>query len=323
MKALTFSSFGGPEVMEYREVPDPQAATGVAVVRTRAIGLNFADIYRRQGRYHLKGTPPYIAGYEAAGVIAHIEPADAKASGLKIGDRVAFADSPFSNAELVAVPLEHLLPLPEGVSDEQAAAVLLQGLTAQYLVEDSYAVRAGDKVLVHAAAGGVGLLLTQLAKARGAQVMALASTADKRAAAEQAGADVVIASGPGWLERLKAAVKGGMQVVYDSVGTTLLDSLAAARKGGTVVFYGMADGAPPAVDPRILMDRSLHLVGGDLWNVLRTAADRRERSARLFAAMQTGQLNVRVAERFALKDGARAHAFLEGRQAIGKVLLIP
>jgi NADPH2:quinone reductase len=322
MHALTFSRFGGPEVLEWTDLPDPVAAPGMAVVRTAAIGLNFADIYRRQGRYHLAGSPPWIAGYEASGTIATLHPDDA-AGNWSIGQRVACADSPYANAELVAVPLDKLIRLPEHIDFDTAAAVLLQGLTAQFLGADSYAVRAGDDVLIHAAGGGVGLLLTQLATARGANVIALASSEDKRAAALQAGARIAVDSGDGWSERVRAALPDGADVVYDSIGRTLHHSLALARTGGTVVFYGMAAGDPDAIDPRLLMDRSLTLVGGDLWNVLTSAQARQTRADALFEAIRDGKLRVPIAARFALSDGARAHALLEGRSVSGKVLLIP
>ncbi len=322
MHALTFSRFGGPDVLEWIALPDPVAAPGIAVVRTAAIGLNFADIYRRQGRYHLAGSPPWIAGYEAAGTIAALHPDDANGE-WRIDQRVAFADSPYANAELVPVPLGKLIRLPGDIDFESAAAVLLQGLTAQFLSADSYAVRAGDNVLVHAAGGGVGLLLTQLTTARGANVFALASSADKRQAATQAGARIVIDSGDGWVERVRAALPDGADAVYDSIGRTLHDSLALARTGGTVVFYGMAAGDPDAVDPRLLMDRSLSLVGGDLWNVLTSAQARQTRADALFKAIRDGNLRVPIAARYALADGAQAHALLEGRGVSGKVLLIP
>jgi NADPH2:quinone reductase len=290
-------------------------------MRTRAIGLNFADVYRRQGRYHLAGEPPWIAGYEAAGEIAALDSADNAA--WQIGQRVAFADAPFANAELVAVPVDRLIPLPAEISFDLAAALLLQGLTADYLVEDSYLVRAGDRVVVHGAGGGVGLLLVQMARARGAEVLALASSEAKREAASRAGAAHMIASGGDWARMTAEVFPSGADVVYDSIGTTLLDSLQIARTGGTVVFYGMAAGAPPAIDPRILMDRSLRLVGGDLWNVLRTEDDRRRRAARMFADVRAGRLSVTIDERFPLARGADAHRAMEGRERIGKLLLIP
>ena len=301
MHALTFSRFGGPEVLEWIALPDPVPAPGVAILRTHAIGLNFADIYRRQGRYHLAGSPPWIAGYEAAGEIVALHADDARTSpnrqAWRIGDRVGVADSPYANAEMMPAALDKLIRLPQRIDFETAAAVLLQGLTAQFLSADSYAIRNGDRVLVHAAGGGVGQLLTQLASARGAHVVALASSTDKRDAALQAGASVALDSGEGWVERVRAALPDGADVVYDSIGRTLPDSLALARIGGTVVFYGMAAGDPDPVDPRVLMDRSLTLVGADLWNVLTSSQARQSRADALFAAILRGDLQVPIAAR--------------------------
>ena len=322
MHALTFSRFGGPDVLEWISVPDPIPEPGMAILRTHAIGLNFADIYRRQGRYHLAGSPPWIAGYEAAGEIIALH-ADDEKSDWRIGVRVGVADSPYANAELMPAPLDKLIRLPERIDFDIAAAVLLQGLTAQFLGADSYAIRSGDCVLVHAAGGGVGQLLTQLASARGAQVIALASSNEKRAAALQAGASVAIDSGDGWVERVRVVLPDGADVVYDSIGRTLPHSLALARTGGTVVFYGMAAGDPDPVDPRVLMDRSLTLVGGDLWNVLTSAQARQSRADKLFASIIDGDLKVPIAARIPLREGARAHALLEGRGVTGKLLLIP
>jgi NADPH2:quinone reductase len=325
MHALTFSRFGGPEVMEWTELPDPRPSAGMAVVRTRAIGLNFADVYRRQGRYHLAGSPPWIAGYEGAGEIVALstEDADDPAARFRVGQRVAFADSPFANAEQVAVPLDKLIALPDDIGYDTAAALLLQGLTAQFLLADSHAVRPGETLLVHAAGGGVGQLLVQLARSQGVRVIALASSDDKRRAALAAGAEHAVDSGTGWVERVRALIPTGADVVYDSVGRTLGDSLALARTGGTVVFYGMAAGDPDPVDPRVLMDRSLTLVGGDLWNVLTSADARQQRANRLFDAVRAGELSVTIAARIPLREGGRAHALLEGRGSAGKVLLIP
>jgi NADPH:quinone reductase len=324
MRALTFSAFGGPEVLIYREVPDPELPPEHALVRTHAIGLNFADVYRRRGAYHLAGSPPYIAGYEGAGTVVSLG-TDAADSQVKVGNRVAFADSPYANAELVAVPFEKLIPLLDDISFETAAALLLQGLTAQYLVRDSYPVKEGDDVLVHAAAGGVGLLLVQIARRLGARVFALASTEEKRAAALEAGATETHATSGDWVAAARAWSKrgAGVDVVYDSVGSTLDESLQAARVGGHVVFYGMAGGDPKPVDPRRLMDESKTLTGGDLWNVLTDREERIRRAEELFGWVRDGSLRVRIAQRYPLSEGPRAHAFLESRQTIGKVIFLP
>lgn len=159
MKALIFEAFGGPEVLQYKEIPDPAMNENEVLVRMKAIGVNFADIYRRRGNYHLAGNPPYILGYEGSGVVEQV---GVGTTNIKVGDRIAFADVPFANAELVTVPMEKIIPLPNDISFETASAVLLQGLTAQYLTRDSYEIIAGDTILVHAAAGGVGQNLVQI-----------------------------------------------------------------------------------------------------------------------------------------------------------------
>ncbi len=316
MRALVFETFGGPEVLHEADVPRPVPAARQALVRVEYAGLNFADVYRRQGNYHLAGTPPWILGYEGAGVI---EALGDEVVGFAVGDRVAFADSPHANAEFAAVDVERLIPLPDDIGTDTAAALLLQGLTAQYLVTDSHDVRPGEIVVVHAAGGGVGLLLVQLAAHRGATVVGLASSEAKRAAAKAAGAAHVF-DYDDWKDAVLTSI-GAADVVYDSIGATLADSLAVARTGGTVVFYGMAGGDPASVDPRLLMDRSLTLTGGDLWNVLASADDRRTRANALFEVVRAGRLDVRIAATYPLAEGADAHRFLQGRGAIGKVLL--
>lgn len=320
MQALCFDRFGAAQVLQYRELDDPPRAPGQVLVRTRAIGLNFADIYRRRGNYHLSGQPPFIAGYEAAGEVAAAD----GGSMFGIGQRVAFADSPHANAELVAVAEDKLIALPDDVTFDVAAAVLLQGLTAQYLCRDSHRLRAGETVLVHSAAGGVGQLLVQIAKLLGARVIGVTSSARKRDAALAAGADAVALYAEDWPARAREFGDGrGVDVAYDAVGSTLLQTFDAVRIGGHVVFYGMAGGDPPAIDPRMLMDTSKSLSGGDLWNVLTSASERRTRAAELFEWIRGGRLHVQIAARYRLADGAAAHEFLESRQALGKVLLIP
>ncbi len=319
MHALVFHEFGDADVLRHEALPDPVPGPGQALVRMRAIGLNFADVYRRKGNYHLAGSPPWILGYEGAGEVV----AAPEGSGLRPGQRVGFADSPFANAELCAVDVARLIPLPDEISFETAAGCLLQGLTAQYLCRDSYAVRPGDWAVVHAAAGGVGLLLVQILRHLGARVIGIASTEAKRQAVREAGIEHVIDT-DGWLPAVQALTGGrGADVVYDSVGTTLRDSLDAARIGGTIVFYGMAAGDPAPVDPRLLMDRSLALVGGDLWNVLTTAEERRARATELFDWIRLGAVTLRISRTVPLQAGAQAHRELEGRQTIGKIVLLP
>jgi NADPH2:quinone reductase len=319
MHALVFERFGGPEVLQWREVPDPIPEPMQVLVRTKAIGLNFSDIYRRQGNYHLKGDPPWIAGYEAAGEVVSAPPD----CGLKPGDRVAFADSPHANAELVVVDLDRIIRLPDAIDFETAAAVLLQGLTADYLIHDSHPLIAGETILVHAAAGGVGQLLVQMANAKGAQVIGLVSSESKRQIALASGAATVLLTGSDWLSELQSLYPRGVDVVFDSTGSTLDASLDAVRIGGRVVFYGMAGGDPAPVEPRVLMDGSKTLTGGDLWNVLTSAAERQARASKLFNLISNGALKVQIDSRYPLADGAGAHARLQSRLAMGKILLIP
>ena len=320
MRALTFEKFGGPEVLQWSQVPDPEVPPGHALVKLAAAGLNFADIYRRNGNYHMDATPPWILGYEGAGVVVSMSSGDAQ--GFQAGSRVGFWVAPRANAQLVAVPFDKLIALPDDVGFDVAAALLLQGLTAQYLVADSYRVEAGDWALVHAAAGGVGLLLTQMLVARGAKVIALASSAEKQAAARDAGALHTSDYDADWVELVREWSGGGADVVYESVGATLTESLAATRTGGTVVFYGFAGGEPKPVDPRALMDRSLTLTGGDLWNVLTGPEERRARARELFSMWRAGHLKPTIAARIPMQDGAAGHRLLAGRTIIGKILLI-
>ena len=323
MKALYFNDFGAAEVLRYGELPEPEIKSGQALVKMHAVGLNFADVYRRRGNYHLAGKPPFILGYEGAGEIVAV--GETSPTDLKPGDRAAFADSPFANAELVAVDTEKLVKLPAAIDYETAAAAMLQGLTAHYLTNDSHRIKAGETALVHAAAGGVGLLLTQIIKIKDGKVLAVVSSEAKRTAALEAGADTAVLYNEDWVEEARKFGKNenGVDVVFDSVGTTLDASLAAVRTGGQVVFYGMAGGDPEKVDPRRLMDESKTLTGGDLWNVLTSGKERKCRSAELFSWITEGKLKVRIAKRFPLADTRAAHEFLESRAAIGKVLLIP
>ncbi|MEW4282185.1 quinone oxidoreductase family protein [Priestia koreensis] len=320
MKALVFKKFGGPDVLTYETIPDPIIKEDEVLVRMEAIGLNFADVYRRKGKYHLVGNPPYILGYEGAGVV---EAVGNSVQGFKKGDRIAFADVPHANAELVAVPKDKIIPIPDGISFETAASLLLQGLTAHYLTKDSYKIQEGDVVLVHAAAGGVGQLLVQIVNLLGGTVIGLTSSPEKAAKAKELGATSVYLYEENWVEKVKEAYPNGVDVAYDSVGATLMDSFSSVRTGGTVVFYGMAGGDPAPVDPRMLMDTSKTLTGGDLWNILTSHEERVIRSSELFTWVLEEKLRLPAPTVFALRDGQKAHEYLESRKSTGKILLLP
>lgn len=319
MKALTFSKFGGPEVLKYIDVEKPVPGENEVLIQTKAIGLNYADIYRRKGNYHLKGNPPYIPGYEASGVIV-----ESNSNKYNTGERVAFTDVPFANAEYVVVPEENIIPLDEEISYEIAAAVLLQGLTAQYLANDSYNFTKGEWVLVHAASGGVGQLLTQFAKSKGAKVIGLTRSEDKLTTILNSGADEAIILDENWKSRVfEITGPKGVDVAYDSVGSTLMDSFDVTKDTGTVVFYGMSGGNPKKVDPRMLMDTSKTLTGGDLWGYLTSSEERIQRSEQLFEMIKEGSLKIKEPVTFSLSEGQNAHKYLENGLSSSKVLLIP
>jgi NADPH:quinone reductase len=320
MKALVFDSFGGPEVLEYREINDPVIGPDAILLEMKAIGLNFADVYRRKGNYHLVGQPPYILGYEGAGIVKSV---GSNVSGVSVGDRISFADVPAANAELVAVPKDKAIPIPDDVSFESAASLLLQGLTAHYLTKDSFSIKDGNIALVHAAAGGVGQLLIQIIKLLGGTVIGLTSSEAKRQNALSAGADSVFLYNDKWKKQvMEMTSQKGVDVVYESVGSTLMDSFDVTRVGGTVVFFGMAGGDPVNIDPRMLMDTSKSLTGGDLWNVLTSHEERVSRSGELFRWIAEGKVNISETM-FPLSEGAKAHEFIESRKSTGKILLIP
>ncbi|PTX42992.1 NADPH2:quinone reductase [Christiangramia gaetbulicola] len=319
MKALTFSNFGGPEVMEYIEVERPVPSKNEVLIETKAIGLNYADIYRRKGNYHLKGKPPYIPGYEAAGVIV-----ESKSERFKVGQRIAFADVPFANAEYIVVPEEHVVPLRDSISFETAASIMLQGLTAHYLANDSYAISADECVLVHAASGGVGQILSQIINFKGGHVIGLTRNEDKLNTILNSGAEYALILDETWKNRVfEIAGPQGVDVVYDSVGITLMDSFDVTRETGTVVFYGMSGGDPKKVDPRMLMDSSKTLTGGDLWGYLKSSEERIKRSNILFDMIEQGNLKIKDPVKFKLSEGRKAHEYLETGQSSSKVLLIP
>ncbi|WP_396136043.1 quinone oxidoreductase family protein [Bacillus sp. NEB1478] len=320
MKALVFDKFGGSDVLKYREIADPSIGTDDLLLEMKAIGLNYADVYRRKGNYHLEGQPPYLLGYEGAGIVKQV---GKNVQDIKIGDRIAFADVPSANAELVVVPKEKAIPIPGGVSFEAASSLLLQGLTAHYLTKDSFSIKQKSLAVVHAAAGGVGQILIQIIKILGGDVIGLTSSEDKREKALSAGADKVFLYKEEWKkEIMKYTSEKGVDVVYESVGSTIMDSFDVTRVGGTVVFFGMAGGDPVKIDPRMLMDTSKTLTGGDLWNVLTSHEERVKRSQELFEWVKSGKLNL-LHTVFPLKDGGAAHDYIESRKSTGKILLIP
>ncbi|PST83809.1 quinone oxidoreductase [Pedobacter yulinensis] len=319
MKALIFNTPGGTDVLEYRDVPDPILTPGHLLVKTEAIGLNYADLMRRSGVYPLSGEAPYINGYEGAGTVI-----DANGQiGFSAGDRVCFADVPFANASLVAVPADHAIPLPAGISFETAASVMLQGLTAQFLTADCHQVREGETVLVHAAAGGVGQLLVQVGKLLGAKLICLVSSAEKKEIVQALGADAVFTYNENWVSAVQAHQPEGVDVVYDSVGTTLKDSLAATRVRGQVVLFGLAGGSLDLGNPLLLIAESKTITGGDLWNYLTSREERIRRSAELFGWLGSRQVRPARPHCFQLSEGKAAHDFMESRKSTGKILLIP
>jgi NADPH:quinone reductase len=319
MKALTFSIFGLPEVLEYIEIRKPIISNNEVLVKMESIGLNYADIYRRKGNYHLKGNPPFIAGYEGAGIVV-----ESNCQSTKIGDRIAFTDVPFANAEFVVVPDAHIIKLNDNIGFNLAASVLLQGITAHYLSNDSFKVKQNDIVLIHAAAGGVGQFLTQICKMKGAKVIGLTRAEDKLQIISDNKADFAIPLDENWKQKvMKITNNKGVDVVFDSIGSTLQDSFEITKECGTVVFYGMSGGDPAPVDPRMLMDTSKTLTGGDLWSYITTKEVRNARANELFDWILEGKINVAEPVLFKLAEGRKAHEFLESGKCACKVLLIP
>jgi NADPH2:quinone reductase len=306
VRAIVYESHGGPEVLQLQDVPEPE---GEVVVRVEAVGVNYRDVYEREGNYG--GSPPAVIGAEGAGV-------------TESGERVAWSNVPGSYAERIAAPRDRLVPVPDGVSPELAAAALLQGMTAHYLASDSYPIEEGDWVLVHAAAGGVGLLLTQLAKLRGGRVIATTSSDEKAALARQAGADETIGY-DGFAERVREISGDGVAAVYDGVGrTTFLEGLKALRPTGRLILYGAASGQPEPFDlAQLAAAGSLYVQRPTLHTYTRTPELLRERAAALFELIGSGKLEVRIGARYPLEQARQAHEDLEARRTTGKLLLIP
>jgi NADPH2:quinone reductase len=319
MRAIQIKTTGGPEVMELVELPTPKPAAGQVLVKIEASGVNFIDTYLREGRYPAQ--LPFIPGQEAAGTVVEL---GAEVSGFAVGDRVAWNGTRGTYAEFACAPAADLLKIPEGMSFQQAAAVLLQGLTAHYLAHDTHPIRTGETVLIHAGAGGVGLLLTQMAKRLGARVLATVSTEQKAELSREAGADTVILyTTESFVEEVKRQTDGeGLPVVYDSVGkTTFEDSLQCLRPRGLLALYGASSGAVPPMDPIRLMAGSLYLTRPTLKDYVRTRGELERRTADVFGWVASGDLKVRIGATYRLEDAAQAHRDLAGRKTTGKVLL--
>lgn len=322
MRAIQVHATGGPEVLTLdADVPVPQPGAGEVLIKVEASGVNFIDVYHRIGRY---AQPlPFIPGTEAAGVVATI---GSGVADFRPGDRVAGYVGSGSYAEYVRAPVTRVVTVPDSLDLKSAAAALIQGLTAHYLVYDTYPVKPGNTVLVHAAAGGVGLLLTQIAKRRGARVIATVSTEAKAQLAHEAGADeVILYSQTNFEIEVKRLTAGqGLDCVYDSVGQTTFDkSLNCLRPLGYLVLYGAASGPVPPVDPILLMNKgSLFLTRPTLGHYIATPAAMRQRAADLFGWIGTGELKLRLEHTYPLAEAAQAHRDLEARATTGKLLLL-
>ena len=323
MKAIRVHSPGGPEALRFEEVPDPRPAAGQALIRVEAAGVNFIDVYHRTGLYKIP--MPVTLGREGAGTVLEV---GSDVRDLVAGDRVAWAGGSGAYAEKAAIGAGELVRIPDGVTTKQAAAAMLQGMTAHYLAGSTYPLKAGDTCVVHAGAGGVGLLLTQMAKKRGARVLTTVSTEEKARLSREAGADVVIDYTKEDFEAVAKRETGGrgVQVVYDSVGkTTFEKGLSALAPRGMMVLFGQSSGPIAPFDPQILSQRgSLYLTRPSLFNGY--IADRAELLARagdVLGGVRDGSLRLRIEHSYPLAEAAEAHRALEGRRTTGKVLLVP
>jgi len=319
MKALTFTSFGKPDVLEYKDVDDPFLKQGEILVEMKAIGLNYADMMRRSGIYSMKGNAPYINGYEGAGIVVNNNDSTA----FKVGDRIGFADVPLANAELVAVPETHAIPLPDAIDFETAASALLQGLSAHFLTTDCHKTKAGEVLVVHAAAGGVGMIMTQICKTLGATVIGLVSSESKRQLAHSTGADSVFLYDEPWKEKILNMYPSGVDAVFDSIGNTMEESLQVTKVRGQVVFFGMAGGEFKLGNPLYLVGTSKTITGGDLWDYLTSKEERIKRASQLFKWVMNKDIKISEPALFKLSDGKSAHEYMESRKSTGKILLIP
>src|SRR5213593_574205 len=322
MKAIRVHTPGGPEALRYEEIERAAPGPSQVLVKIEAAGVNFIDIYQRTGHY--KVPLPVTLGQEAAGTVSAVGPGVAEP---KVGERVAYASLLGAYAEYAVVPADRVVVLPDGVSTKQGAAVMLQGMTAHYLATSTYALKPGDACLVHAAAGGVGLLLCQIAKLRGARVLGTVSTRDKAALARGAGADeVILYTEQDFEAEVKRLTSGaGLQVVYDSVGkTTFEKGLNCLARRGMMVLYGQSSGPVGPFDPQVLSQKgSLFLTRPTLAHYIATRAELLARAGDVLGWVKNGKLKVRIDRELPLAQAAEAQRLLEGRKTTGKVLLTP
>lgn len=311
MRAVVFERHGGPEVLEYRELPDPVPGPDQVLVQVDAAGVNYRDVYERSGEEG-SGPLPAVGGVEGAGVV------------VGTGQRVAWMNVPGSYSELVAADRDRLVPVPDGVPSDVAAAALMQGITAHYLSSDSYPVQRGDWVVVHAAAGGVGQLLTQLAARRGGRVLGTTSTAAKAAIARESGAEEVIGY-EGFSDRVRDLSGEGAAAVYDGVGrSTFAEGLRSLRPLGRMIIYGSSSGQPDPVEVMTLADHgSLYLQRPTIRTYIRTPELLRERARTVFELIAAGDLTIRIGRRYPLAEARQAHEDLEARSTTGKLVLSP
>lgn len=322
MKAIRVAHTGGPETMELVDLPVPQPKPNEAVVKVAAAGVNSIDVYFRDGRYQMP--LPFIPGQEGAGVVTAV---GAETKSVKIGDRVAWSGTVGSYAEYVAAFADALVPVPQAVSDNHAAAAMLQGMTAHYLCHDAHELKAGETALVLSAAGGVGLLLVQMAHNIGARVIGTVSSEDKAELARQAGADeVIVYTRTDFEAETRRLTSGkGVDVVFDGVGKATFDkSMNALRSRGMLVLYGISSGPVPPVDPATLSEKgSLYMARTTLAHFTATREELLSRSSAVFEMIASGKLKLRLAKTYPLAEAAQAHRDLESRRMPGKLLLIP
>lgn len=321
MKAIQVPRTGGVEVLMFTDVPDPKPKPNEAIVKIAASGVNYIDVYFREGRYPI--APPFILGQEGAGVVSEVG-SDVK--DFRAGDRVAYTGITGAYAQYEAIPADRLVRVPAGITDQQAASAMLQGMTAHYLVRTTYPLKPGDIALVHAAAGGVGLLLVQMAKALGARVIGTVSAEEKARLAREAGADdVIFYTRQDFEAETKRLTDGkGVHVIYDGVGKTTFDQdLNVLRPRGYLVLFGASSGPVPPLDLNRLQKGSFFITRPTLVHHIASHDELQQRATDVLSMISSGKLKLRIEHLYALKDVQQAHRDLEGRKTTGKLLLIP